>query len=242
MVVCSRFVPASKTAINRCGDVLRAFSAGALATYDWEQIDEALAVVLDFRASFQKPLAKTTVGLRQFVQRESSTLAVAQRLKRLPQVINKLHRLPGTKLARMEDVGGCRAVLANRDEVLGVLVRIKRNWDVRRTRDYAAQPKDTGYRGVHVVVVRDGRCIEIQLRTSGQQDWAEAVERTAGRLRFPLKDGQGPPDLLEYFRLASEGIAGIESGTPMGPEMEQQFAQVRAKVRHYFIGDMTEGA
>jgi hypothetical protein len=131
----------------------------------------------------------------------------------------------------MEDVGGCRAVLyGGASEVLGVLRRIRRNWDVVRLRDYTAEPKDTGYRGIHVVANRDGARIEIQLRTPGQQAWAEAVERTQGRLGFPLKDGGGPDDVLLYFRLAAQGIAYDEAGEPPPAEFLEEFEAVRTKM------------
>jgi hypothetical protein len=61
---------------------------------------------------------------------------VAQRLKRMNRILGKLQRMPGTKIARMEDIGGCRAVLANPAELDAVLRRIRRRWDVVRDRDY----------------------------------------------------------------------------------------------------------
>ena len=198
----------SKGEVNRCGSRLRDYRSGVLPLADPEEIAAAERVVREFRAGFQYPMRKTTVGLRQFVQRESGSVIVAQRLKRLPQIIHKLVRMPETNLARMEDIGGCRAILANRDEVLRVLARIQKNaWNVKRVRDYAEQPKASGYRGVHVVIERDGHRVEIQLRTPGQQAWAEAVERTAGRFRLPLKDETGPEPVLRWLNLAAEGIA-----------------------------------
>jgi ppGpp synthetase/RelA/SpoT-type nucleotidyltranferase len=180
-------------------------------------------------------MQKVAVGVRQFVQRESSAIIVAQRLKRFPQIVNKLVRMPGTKLARMEDIGGCRAILpGGRSEIDGVLRRIRHNWAVTRVRDYIDQPKDTGYRGVHVVVERDDHRVEVQLRTPGQQEWANAVERTGGRLKLNLKDGAGPADLVLYFKLAADGIARQEAGLPRDEAFEATFAQVRAQVTPYF--------
>ena len=63
-----------------------------------------------YRGTFREPLKKTTVGVRQFVQRESSAVIVGQRLKRVPTILDKLSRLPNMKVTRMEDIGGCRAI------------------------------------------------------------------------------------------------------------------------------------
>jgi GTP pyrophosphokinase len=204
---------------------------------DAELVDSVMDVVA-YRQTFQSPLKKVTVGTRQFVRRDSNSVIVAQRLKRLPQIISKLARFPGMRLSQMEDVGGCRAILeGGASEVAAVLRRIRRNWEIAAVNDYVAVPKPTGYRAVHVVVLRDERPIEIQLRTPGQHDWAEAVERTAGRTGFALKDGQGPADLLRYFELASHGIASSEAGERVQEDFEREFANLRDEVRHYLRGN-----
>ena len=60
------------------------------------------------------------------------------------------------------------------------------------------------------------------------------MERTAGRLNIPLKDGVGPDDLLLYFRLAAEGIAAEELGVPVSAEFAESFGEARKTVQHYF--------
>ena len=83
--------------------------------------------------------------------------------------------------------------------------RIEKRWKQqfgRDPRDYISHPKATGYRAVHFVVIRDGRAIEVQLRTRGQQQWAEAAEAADARLAHrdvSLKDGEGPQEMLDYF-------------------------------------------
>jgi putative GTP pyrophosphokinase len=120
------------------------------------------AILTDYRASFQEPLNKVTVGVRQFVARESKQVLVGQRLKRMPAILNKLSRFESMRMSQMEDIAGCRAILpGGAPEVAGVLRRIRRNWEVTFLRDYVAEPKDTGYRAIHVIVVRDGRFVEI---------------------------------------------------------------------------------
>lgn len=229
-------LPYSKSQINRSGSYLRWLlynqeDASHKYELDGDRIDAAIAVVSAFRAAHSYPLTKVTVGVRQFVQTEGAVVIVAQRLKRLPQILHKLERMPKTELARMEDVGGCRAVLGDFDEISRVHRRIRKNrWDLKRERDYIGKPKDTGYRGVHLVVERDGRRIEIQLRTGGQQQWAEAVERTASRLNMPLKDGEGDDRVLEYFRLAGEGIYRTEAGLDTDEAFLAEFEAARTAV------------
>lgn len=221
--------PYSKSQINKAGGFWREFFHDPfIDEHDGLELPEAARRVWAWRGSFQVPLTKVAAGLRQFVKSESTQIIVAQRLKRLPTIIEKLSRLPDSQLARMEDIGGCRAVLpGGRSEIEGVLRRIRKNWAVKRERDYVAEPKHTGYRGVHVVVERDARRIEIQLRTPGQQDWADMIERFDGRLGSMLKDGRGPDVLLRYVRLAGEGIAYEDAGEVAPLEFEEAFRQAR---------------
>ena len=56
------------------------------------------------------------------------------------------------QLSSMQDVGGCRAVLASIAEVRRIQRRLSKNRPPLRVSDYIAEPRESGYRGVHVVV------------------------------------------------------------------------------------------
>ena len=183
----------SRTAIDNAGHFLRDWWLGAEGVPD-EELDARIELLWNYRATFRRPLKKVTVGVRQFVQRESSEVVVGERLKRIPTIIDKLARIPKMQVTRMEDIGGCGAILpGGKAEIEGVVRRMEKNrWEIKRFRDYAADPKPTGYRAVHIVVVRDERPVEIQLRTPRQHAWAATVERFGASLDAPLKDGDGP--------------------------------------------------
>jgi hypothetical protein len=162
-------------------------------------------------------------------------IPVVQRLKRREQILNKLSRFPDTKLSNMGDIGGCRTILETRSEVDGVVKRIRKNWEVSgRIRDTRDVPAASGYRAVHVMVVRDGRRIEIQLRTPREHEWALAVERTGARLGIGLKEGQGPADLRGYFRLASDGMYIDSLGERPDTAFLVEFEAARDSVQRYF--------
>jgi ppGpp synthetase/RelA/SpoT-type nucleotidyltranferase len=197
------------------------------------ELRDAAVLVYRFRSGFQDPVNGVNMGLRSFVTSEGAPVVVAQRLKRLPTIFTKLARLPKMQLSRMQDIGGCRAILPSRRHVEGVAGRIASNWDVRRFDDYVVNPKPvTGYRAVHVVVNRRGRQIEIQLRTPLQQRWASEVDRAAGRLNVQLKDGIGPQDLVEEYARLAETIAQ-RGDEPAAEDVDVAFAALREKVlRH----------
>jgi len=213
----------SKERINRAGDLLRQFWVGKRMAD--AEVEESLELVGSYRQAHAYPLTLVTMGLRQFVERESENVTVGQRLKRMDRILQKLVRFPRMRLARMQDVGGCRAVLGSPAEVDAVANRIRSNWQVAWERDHRDSPETTGYRALHVMVTRSApdegtpRMIEIQLRTQGQHVWAEEVERVAARTGFDLKDGRGPEQLLEYFRVAAELITLTEPGKPPAPDV-----------------------
>lgn len=243
-VTTSKFAPLpgySRSAINRAGRELRRFWLA-----DEEQASratgEAFMAMIAYRESFQLPLKKTVMGLRSMVcsevpelKRVGDRVPVAQRLKRREQIINKLVRLDSMQLWTMGDIGGCRAVLPSRQQVDGVLRRIRKNWDVfGRIRDRRDEPADSGYRAVHVIVIRDGRMIEIQLRDPQEHEWALAVERTGSRLGIGLKEGEGPDDLREYFRLASLGMYMERMSQEPDATFVQAFDAARTRAIPYF--------
>lgn len=234
----TRAYPLSKTKVNRAGDLLRDWWTDPDADADLsDELADAATLMFDYRATFQAPLKKVSVGLRQFVMRETThPVVVGQRLKRAPQMLNKLARFPEMNLARMQDIGGCRAILGGgAPEIRGVMRRVEKNkWVVKGFKDYVETPAPSGYRAIHIVVLRDERLIEIQLRTQRQHQWAEAVERTALRTRLDLKDGLGPDDLLRYFRMAADGLALEERGEGVDDAFKREFEALRQQVRPYF--------
>lgn len=232
----------SRTRIDRAGAELRRYWLGDDAAASGAVVRAYLDLIA-FRETFQGPLDKTVLGLRSMVRSEwpelktpASRVPVVQRLKRREQIIFKLVRFPDSKLSNMGDIGGCRAILRDWGQVDGVVRRIRRNWSLHgRIRDTRHEPAPSGYRGVHVIVVREGRRIEIQLRIRREHEWALAVERTGSRLGVPLKEGLGPADLREYFRLASLGMYLEEVGIEPPPTLEAEFEAARARVDQYFV-------
>jgi (p)ppGpp synthase/HD superfamily hydrolase len=77
----------------------------------------ALVVINNWRSSHSFPLNTLQMNLRKRAAQVDSDPTVAQRIKRLPSIRHKLERFGGMKLSRMQDLGGCRAVLGSVDSV-----------------------------------------------------------------------------------------------------------------------------
>jgi putative GTP pyrophosphokinase len=221
----------SKTQVDKAGVLLRKFAFDPRRDdIDQEKLTDAVGVVWAHRNSFAYPMLKVNANLRYYVKKFDQPPTVAQRHKRLPRIVVKLLRHERMRLSQMQDVGGCRAILPNQAAVDGVLLGLKRNWDIVTTDDYVASPRSSGYRAVHVIVKRDGVPIEVQLRTPGQQSWADEVERLDSRFLESVKDGEGPPFLIDYLRRLADLINAIDRGDQVDPAEREAVSRIAVKL------------
>jgi putative GTP pyrophosphokinase len=212
----------SNTKVDRAGRTLAEQG-------DWKE--EATAIVDWWRAEHESPLLVVAANLYRYAGEEGDPV-VAHRLKRVPTIVGKLQREKRMRLSRMEDIGGVRAILPDQQAVYRIARLLRRNWTITRFRDYVRSPKSDGYRALHLVNRHRGRAIEIQLRTPGQDEWANAVEG-ATQAHPDLKSGGGPAVLKEFFVAASEITAIIEGSIDMpsvARMLELQEAITRADI------------
>lgn len=148
--------------------------------------------------------------------RVNGRIDVTQRLKRLNTMIDKLAREEG-RVTQMHD--GVRSVLPSLREVQAVSRRLRKSWTIIRVRDYIAEPKDTGYRALHLIVKRSGYPIEVQLRTIAQDVWANQVEERGREHGIGLKFGAGGVDLQAYFVGMAELLARFDRGELSGGDL-----------------------
>ena len=116
---------------------------------------EALDVVNNWRSSHNFPLNTFHIGLKRRAKNIDPRCVTAQRIKRLVSIEAKLERFPTMILSQMQDIGGCRAIVGSCKQV----VELGKNYadsDVKHTLaqkdDYIACPKDSGYRGIHLIL------------------------------------------------------------------------------------------
>jgi len=221
----------TKAQVNKAGRVVRKWLEAQPRPLD-QEVAAALDVMYQYRAVHQYPLIKANMGLRSVVRTEGCQVEVSQRLKRFPTILDKLRREPTMQLSTMQDIGGCRAVLASITEVRRVERRLKRNRPPLRYSDYIEQPRASGYRAVHVVVGYSDvagveRAIEVQLRTRTMHEWAIAVDRLSGRLDVDLKSDRGPREVLALLGVISEAMAMEEAGQVVPAALLMKMRELR---------------
>jgi hypothetical protein len=206
-----------------------------------DQLEMALRIIDNWRASHAFPLNTFQVTLRRKAYEVDKECLVAQRLKRLSSIQDKLRRLPTMNLPQMQDIGGCRAVVSNVARV-DELCRVYKDSDLKhqllRRDDYIRGPKKSGYRGVHFIYryfspkkeTYNGLQIEIQFRSKLQHAWATSVETVDTFLKQALKASQGDERWLRFFALMGSAIAHRER-TPLVPDTPAEKGELLQELR-----------
>jgi hypothetical protein len=235
----------SKAEIDRVGSQLASWwRTNAPAP---EDLGQAYTVVQNWRSSHAMPLGVFRGHLAKRAERVHPHAIIAQRLKRVRSIMDKLAREPHMKLSQMQDLGGCRAIMPDM-QALNALYGLYRDANDNfvqtdggmKCYNYVDSPKPDGYRGVHLVGRYraraasnehwNGQRIEIQLRTQLQHAFATAVETVSAFTRTPLKSGGGPESWRRFFALVGSAFA-IQEGTPLVPGTPQNFEQLDAELR-----------
>lgn len=90
--------------------------------------------------------------------------------------------------SRLSDIYGFRIITRSEEDCYRTLGAIHQRWRAvpGRFKDYISQPKSNGYRSIHTTVSgRDGKRVEVQIRTSQMHDVAE----TGVAAHWSYKDG-----------------------------------------------------
>ena len=128
--------------------------------------------------------------------------------KTTDSIVAKLLR-EKTSLPRMQDISGCRIVVSTSAEQDNVVERIGARFPGSKKKDRRSDPSH-GYRAVHVVVYVFGLPIEIQVRTSLQDGWAQLSEKMADLIGTDVKYGGGPEAAQRILQLVAKKVDELE--------------------------------
>lgn len=224
----------SKTQVRNAGRRVRDVysgptSLGSMMPAESERLLEDFEAIEWYRQSFAGPLLKVRMGLKLFLRTNGYPEAqLAQRHKRLARIMAKLHRYPSMNLTTMQDIGGCRVIVPDLKAVEKIRDHLDKRWSAYITKeyDYITNPRDSGYRAIHVIVNRDDRMVEIQLRTERQHRWADAVESLSRSIGSELKWGEDPRGVGQLLGVYADGLADLDQGRPMPDVVRDAIQQI----------------
>lgn len=185
----------SRTQIDKLGERLR---QGEPSAEDLRLLDE-------YRLSFGEPFATVIKAISQQLQLEPT----GRPAKTTQSIVDKLQR-ESIRLTQVQDIAGCRVVLArvlDQDRAVASLCEI---FPSARISDRRANPSH-GYRAVHVIVHISGKAIEIQVRTDLQHLWAEFSEKLSDVFDPSIKYGGGDEDMRKTLNAVSKAVEENET-------------------------------
>jgi len=133
----------SKSQVKKAGSALRKYLRGDLT--DDGVYHTALDTMERWRRAHSTPLVTANNGLRARARSLGIEAEVTQRLKRSQTILDKLRREPTLDLSRMQDIGGCRAVLETKDDLRRLEERILQRLTPLTHTDYFENPRESGY-------------------------------------------------------------------------------------------------
>lgn len=146
------------------------------------------------------------------------------RLKSVPSILEKIQRKGFPKevesIYKITDFAGIRVVCNYIDDIYTVESSLLRQDDIKliRRRDYIKNPKESGYRSLHLVVevpiFLSARTyympVEVQIRTIAMDTWA-SLEHELKYKRNSDKKGEMPDYIAEELKRCAASMAELDS-------------------------------
>lgn len=201
----------SKSQVKNAASTVRKYSRGEADTF---QRELAIEVISAYRSTFLNPLTYVTSEVTSLCEKLKFDVDVSNRLKRQETILDKIvERQKTMDLTRMQDIGGCRVVVHTLEELRTLQSAVIEKWPSPPTNivDYVSSPRESGYRGVHLVIYTEEELpIELQLRTEKMHEWALTVEAFSSVTGANLKQ-DGNHVIQQLMKLIAD-IHGYEDG------------------------------
>ena len=121
-------------------------------------------------------IARITADIRSEMDKAKLEGTVYGRAKKPYSVWRKMQE-KNLAFSRLSDIYGFRVIVGSVEQCYEALGLIHQRWRAvpGRFKDYISQPKNNGYRSIHTTVSgRDGKRVEVQIRTREMHEVAEA--------------------------------------------------------------------
>ena len=187
-----------------------------------EVLDHFLDIQFRYQAAIREVQTKLEILDSEFQakHRRNPIHHMQNRLKSVTSIMEKLERrgFPLTidsAVENLTDIAGVRVICSYIEDIYAIAEMLIRQDDIRviKRRDYIQQPKENGYRSLHLVLeipvfLQDGKelvPVEIQIRTIAMDFWASLDHslRYKGITEIPA-------DISEELHLAAMEIQSLD--------------------------------
>jgi ppGpp synthetase/RelA/SpoT-type nucleotidyltranferase len=174
------------------GESLRSGEFGSLP---WQE---------DALMGYQEMCEATEATVRKILENAFPDLKIYSRTKTSKSITEKLIRSPNMKLSRMDDPVGLRLVknvtLAEQDLLANQLLNLV---NVKQIKDRRIHDSN-GYRALHIIARTELIHVEIQVRTTLQDEWAFMFEQLADSWGRQIRYDQ--PQGFQTYKPATERL------------------------------------
>jgi len=208
----------SNTQIDKLGERLKIV----------EHSEDDLRMLEEYRSSFAAAyqLALETIrGVGEFP---------TGRVAKTTQSISAKLRRESLRLSQMQDIVGCRIIAPDIAVQNQLVVALKSNFPLHTLFD-RREKSSYGYRAVHLVVQVLGFPVEIQVRTTLQQTWAELCEKAADLINPEIKYGGGPATWKRILEISSNAISGHEKHEIAYTDLELDASAAGGKIKQALL-------
>jgi Region found in RelA / SpoT proteins len=233
----------TKNQVDRAWEIFSNQETGSDPVFVSDEYLRSVDAINNWRSSHSFPLNTFTVGVKRRAKDVDPDALVAQKIKRLSSIAAKLQRFSTMQLSQMQDIGGCRAIVATISDVHKLIAKHKAS-DIRhklvKETDYIQSPKTSGYRSIHLLYRYysdkshnyNSLQIEMQFRSALQHAWATAVETVGTLVNQSLKSSIGNDDWLRFFALMGTAIAWREDSPPV-PNTPESQSELKSELKRY---------
>tara|TARA_R110000796_G_scaffold71409_4_gene162085 strand:+ start:5845 stop:7179 length:1335 start_codon:yes stop_codon:yes gene_type:complete len=188
----------SKSQIRKLGDRLRK----NIQIPD----DKDLIQLEEYRTSFKSVIPNIFKRVYELSRKVRHDATTTYRIKRIESILSKLQRFDGSKLEKIEldrmwDIVGCRVILNTEEKVYQLFELLKKEFEIRRVKDYYNESDPHGYTSLHVYVSfkeNPSQVVEIQIRTKDSHNWATLVEIVDLLFDKNIKEGEEEKEFIKF--------------------------------------------
>lgn len=184
----------SKTQIDRLGNRLK---TGSLSEADLRLLDE-----------YRRSLGPAYESVLRIIREDLQLKPTGRPAKSTTSITEKLRR-ESIRLSQVQDIAGCRVVVANIAAQDQAVTMLRDAFVEVRVMDRRKNPSH-GYRAVHVIVDIAGKAVEVQIRNFLQHLWAELSERLSDVVGLNIEYGGGDATLRNALTDFSEIVSELE--------------------------------
>jgi len=166
--------------------------------------------------------------------------SISDRVKALSSIERKAksERYSTRDLNDIDDVVGYRIITPNFKQMLNVAKKLIGSLDIVSAKDMVSEPTFTGYSAIHLLVRKNNKVAEIQIKTQLMNEFAGFMHDKI----YKNKELSNKPSIKKYARDMNKHILSLEKGTgelaPMPefpPELKKLGLEFKAEVPAAFL-------